>query len=128
MRRIVVSLIALVAVYAAIPACSRDGTASAASAVTPNGLYRDAALTSPADSIATKVALSLRNRHGKPNGHTLPHRLLRDHSLYVVGKCRGCKNQNPDSKRSDIFLHRPFLIQVFTSLVHFGHMSIMILL
>ena len=44
MRRIVVSLLALILVYAAIPACSRDGKASAE---TPGTLYRDAALTAP---------------------------------------------------------------------------------
>jgi serine protease Do len=46
MRRIIVSLLALAVVYAAVPACSREGTASAD---TPTGLYRDAALTAPAE-------------------------------------------------------------------------------
>jgi serine protease Do len=42
MRRIVLSLLALVVVYAAIPACSRDGKANAD---TPAGLFREAAVT-----------------------------------------------------------------------------------
>jgi serine protease Do len=50
MRRIIVSLVALVAVYAAIPACSRDGKANAE---TPGGLYREAAVTVPAEKEVT---------------------------------------------------------------------------
>ncbi len=46
MRRIVLSLLALVLVYAAIPACSREGKASAE---TPGSLYRDAAMTTSAE-------------------------------------------------------------------------------
>ncbi|HSN13688.1 MAG TPA: DegQ family serine endoprotease [Anaeromyxobacteraceae bacterium] len=44
MRRIVTTLLALIVVSAAVPACSREGKASAE---TPGGLYREAAITAP---------------------------------------------------------------------------------
>jgi serine protease Do len=46
MRRFIGSLLAVTAIYAIAPACSREGKASAE---TPGGLYRDAALTAPAE-------------------------------------------------------------------------------
>jgi serine protease Do len=46
MRRIIVSLLALALVYAVVPACSREGKASAEA---PGGLYREAAVTVPAE-------------------------------------------------------------------------------
>src|SRR5512138_1726573 len=52
MRRIVLSLLALVVVYAAVPACSREGKANAE---TPGGgaLFRDAAVTGPVEKDVT---------------------------------------------------------------------------
>ncbi|HSM93285.1 MAG TPA: DegQ family serine endoprotease [Anaeromyxobacteraceae bacterium] len=46
MRRIVTSLLALIAVSAAVPACSREGKANAE---TPTGLYREAAVAAPVE-------------------------------------------------------------------------------
>jgi serine protease Do len=46
MRRVVASLIAVVAVYAVVPACSRDGKANAD---TPAGLFREASVTAPSE-------------------------------------------------------------------------------
>jgi len=50
MRRAVVSLLALAIVYAAVPACSREGKASAE---TPGALFRDAAVTGPVEKDVT---------------------------------------------------------------------------
>jgi serine protease Do len=56
MRRVIVSLLALAVVYAVVPACSREGKASAD---TPTGLYRDAALTAPEKEVAVPAQTSL---------------------------------------------------------------------
>jgi serine protease Do len=50
MRRIIVSLLALTVVYAVVPACTREGKANAEPAA---GLYRDAAVTAPAEKDIT---------------------------------------------------------------------------
>jgi serine protease Do len=56
MRRIIVSLLALAVVYAVVPACSREGQASAE---TPTALYRDAALTGPEKEVGVPAQSSL---------------------------------------------------------------------
>jgi serine protease Do len=50
MRRIIVSLLAVGLVYAVVPACTREGKANAEPS---GGLYRDAAVTAPADKDVT---------------------------------------------------------------------------
>jgi serine protease Do len=56
MRRVVVSLAAVALVYAVIPACSREGKASAEA---PRGLYREAAATAPEREVSVPGQASL---------------------------------------------------------------------